>query len=77
MSVLEVSSDKKAYKIVIDDAYYVPFGIGFWTQEIELEGGTYRFIFPKMEKSFAVGTFGIVKCWINIALVNDNFCIML
>ena len=27
----------------------------------------YRFIFPKMDKSFAVGTFGIVKCWyINI-----------
>lgn len=31
MSVLEASSDKKEYKIIVDDAYYVPFGIGFWT----------------------------------------------
>lgn len=38
------------YKIVHDDAFYVPFGFGFWTKILKLEKGKYRFVFPKMEK---------------------------
>ena len=44
-----------------DDAFYVPFGVGFWTQSMDLEEGTYRFVFPKMDKGFSKGTFGIIK----------------
>lgn len=62
MSVLKISDDHSEYQIIIDDAFYVPFGIGFWTSEIELEEGEYRFVLPKMDKTFAKGTFGIVQC---------------
>ena len=36
------------FKIILDDAYYVPYGIGFWSKELFLESGTYRFVFPKL-----------------------------
>jgi hypothetical protein len=32
MVVFQFSEDKTFVRIVIDDAYYVPFGLGFWTK---------------------------------------------
>lgn len=40
----------------------MPFGVGFWSGELELEEGTYRFVFPKIEKDFSRGTFGMIIC---------------
>ncbi len=37
-----------SFKIVVDDAFYVPFGFGFWTKVMEFEEGEYRFVFPRM-----------------------------
>lgn len=62
MAVFKASDNKKQFKIIIDDAYYVPFGVGFWSAEIGLEEGSYRFVFPKMDKGFSKGSFGIIKC---------------
>jgi hypothetical protein len=39
-----------SYKIILDDAFYVPFGFGYWSKIFTLEKGIYRFVFPKMEK---------------------------
>jgi len=36
MGIFLASEDKKAFKIIVDDAYYVPFGVGFWTTSIYL-----------------------------------------
>jgi hypothetical protein len=52
-----MGSEKKTYKIVQDDSFYVPFGFGFWTKPIQLQKGTYRFVCPKMEKEPATGKF--------------------
>lgn len=62
MVVLKRSEDSKQFKIILDDAFYVPFGIGFWTGEISMENGNYRFVFPKIDQDFSKGTFGIINC---------------
>lgn len=36
MAIFLASEDKKSFKIIADDAFYVPFGVGFWTCSIEL-----------------------------------------
>jgi hypothetical protein len=46
---------------VLDDAFYVPFGFGFWTKVMELEEGEYRFVFPRMEKEGGTGEFCIYE----------------
>jgi hypothetical protein len=61
MAMFVTTEDKKSFKIIIDDALYVPFGVGFWTASIELEEGMYRFVFPNMDKGFSKGLFGIIK----------------
>lgn len=62
MVILQIHPDGLKYKIVLDDAFYVPFGVGYWTSEMEVQEGEYRFIFPKMAKDFSLGSFGIVGC---------------
>lgn len=61
MAIFEISPDSKSFRIVLDDAYYVPFGIGFWSQPLTLEQARYRFVLPKMEKDFSKGTFSIMN----------------
>jgi hypothetical protein len=50
-----------SFKIVLDDAFYVPFGFGFWTKAIEFEEGEYRFVFPRMEKESGLGVFCVYE----------------
>jgi hypothetical protein len=59
MSIFEAENGK--YKIILDDAFYVPFGMGFWSDAYELEEANYRFVFPKLEKDNSIGTFLIRK----------------
>lgn len=62
MGIFLADNNKKLYKIIQDDAFYVPFGIGFWSAQMDLEEGCYKFVFPRMDKEFAQGNFGIIKC---------------
>ena len=49
LGVFEISeSQDSSFKIVFDDTFYVPFGIGFWTQPVHLKKGKYRVVMPKM-----------------------------
>jgi hypothetical protein len=32
MAILRLSDNEKGYKIILDDAFYVPLGYGFWTE---------------------------------------------
>lgn len=45
----------------MDDAFYVPFGFGFWSKQMFVESANYRFVFPKMEKEIGNGTFAVYR----------------
>jgi len=51
---------KSEAKIILDDYEYVPYGIGFWSSPLKLEG-LHRFVFSKMEKGDEEGIFRIRK----------------
>jgi hypothetical protein len=62
MALFQSTEDNQQFRIILDDAFYVPFGMGFWSGEVELEEGVYRFVFPKIERDFSKGSFGIITC---------------
>lgn len=60
LGIFELTANKDQAKIILDDYEYVPYGIGFWTAAIQLEG-LYRFVFSKIEKTPDEGVFRIRK----------------
>ena len=48
LAIFGVSEDGKKFKIILDDSFYVPFGLGFWSQPVSLQKGKYRIVMPKM-----------------------------
>lgn len=55
LAVLRLSDNTKGYKIILDDAYYVPLGFGFWTECVSLEAGTYTIVCPRINKEVGRG----------------------
>jgi hypothetical protein len=36
LAILRLSDNEKGYKIILDDAFYVPIGYGYWSEELPL-----------------------------------------
>lgn len=60
MGIFQLVKGKSEAKIILDDYEYVPYGIGYWSMPIKMEG-LHRFVFSKMEKSDELGVFKIRK----------------
>lgn len=59
IAVLRLSDNDKGYKIILDDAFYVPIGYGFWSEELQLDEGRYTVICPRLNKEVGRGTLSI------------------
>lgn len=59
IAILKLSDNEKGYKIILDDAFYVPIGYGFWTDEMSLEDGKYTIVCPRINKEIGRGTMRI------------------
>ena len=61
LNLLQKSEDGSKFKIILDDTFYVPFGMGFWSQQVRLSRGWYRLVMPRVEQMDSMGKVRIRK----------------
>ena len=59
LAILRLSDNEKGYKIILDDAFYVPIGYGYWSEELPLEEGRYTIVCPRLKHEVGRGTLSV------------------